>query len=564
MDKPAVRQALDEIARFLELKGANPFRVRAYENAARAVMAFPGDLAEGFRSGELARVRGLGKATLEVVTEMLTTGRASTLDELREEIPPGLVEMMRIPGLGVTKIRQIHDTLGIDSLAELDAAAADGRLATLPRFGTKTAENIRRGIAFLGRSTEFRLYHHAAAEARTVQESLAALEGVARVEIAGSLRRRRELIRDLDFVVLHRDPGARDAIARRLRSTPGVMESSGAGGAVTLRFTSGTVVDVFLTPARAFGSTWLRATGAAAHLAQLDARARERSVSLESGAYAEESDVYRALELPWIPPELREGTGEIDAAARGRLPRLVEESDLKGFLHCHSNYSDGTTTVAEWAGACGRAGYAWMGLTDHGPAAFAGGLKAEDVPRQHEEIDAVNRTSSSFVVLKGVEADILADGRLDYGAPTLDRFDFVIASIHTRFGMSETQMTERVLTAMDDPHLTILGHPTGRLLLSRDPYQIDLEQVLRKAADRGIAVEVNADPHRLDLDWRRVREARDLGVTVSIGADAHSVAGMANVTVGVGVARKGWLEPANVLNTRDADQFRAFARSRRS
>jgi len=563
MDKPAVRQALDEIARFLELKGANPFRVRAYENAARAVMAFPGDLREGLRSGELARVRGLGKATLEVVSEMLDSGRASALDELREEIPPGLVEMMRIPGLGVTKIRKIHDALGIDSLAELDAAATDGRLAALPRFGARTAENIRKGIASLGRSLEFRLLHHAAAEAASIRESLAALEGVTRVEIAGSLRRRRELIRDLDFVVVHRDPEARDAITRRLRSTPGVMESSGAGGAVTLRFTSGTVVDVFLTPAAELGLTWLRATGSVVHLAQLEARARDRGVSLAHGAYAEERDVYQALGLAWIPPELREGSGEVDAAANGTLPQLLEESDLRGFLHCHSNYSDGTTTIKEWAEACGRAGYAWMGLSDHGPAAFAGGLKAEDVPRQHEEIDAVNRASSSFVVFKGVEADILADGRLDYGAPTLDRFDFVIGSVHTRFGMTEAEMTTRVLTAMDDPHLTILGHPTGRLLLSRDPFQIDLERVLRTAADRGIAVEVNADPHRLDLDWRRVREARDLGVTVSIGADAHSVPGMANVPVGVSVARKGWLEARHVLNTRDADGFRSFARSRR-
>jgi len=563
MDKAAVRQALDEIARFLELQGANPFRVRAYQNAARAVMAFPGDLGVGLRSGELARVHGVGKATLEVVREMLATGRASILDELREAIPPGLVELMRIPGLGVTKVRQIHGALGVESLAELDAAAADGRLAALPRFGPKTAENIRKGIASLGRSTEFRLYHHAAAEAASVRASLAALDGVARVEIAGSLRRRRELIRDLDFVVVPRDPAARDTITRRLRSTPGVTESSGAGGAVTLRFASGTVVDVFLTSAAELGLAWLRATGSAAHLAGLEARARERGVSLGEGVYPEERDLYRALALDFVPPELREGSGEIEAAARGTLPRLVDQSDLRGFLHCHSNYSDGTTTVAEWAEACGRAGYAWMGLTDHGPAAFAGGLKAEDVPRQHAEIDAVNRGDSSCVVLKGVEADILADGRLDYDSPTLDRFDFVIGSIHTRFGMTEAQMTERVLAAMDDPHLTILGHPTGRLLLSREPYPIDLERVLRKAAERGVAVEVNADPHRLDLDWHRVREARDLGVTVSIGADAHSVAGMANVGIGVGVARKGWLEPKDVLNARDADAFRSFARSRR-
>ncbi|HZH39851.1 MAG TPA: PHP domain-containing protein [Gemmatimonadales bacterium] len=563
MDKPAVGQVLDEIARFLELKGENPFRVRAFENAARAVTGFPGDLNEGFKSGALAEVHGIGKATLQIVSELIDTGRSSVLDELREQIPPGLVEMTRIPGLGVTKIRQIHDTLDIDTIADLDAAAADGRLAALPRFGAKTAENVRRGIAHLRRSAEFRLYHHAAAEARGLRESLAALDGAVRVELAGSVRRRREVIRDLDFLIGYREGGARDAIVKRLRTTPGVTESSGAENAVTLRFASGTLADVFFTHMDSFGLAWIRATGSGAHLAQLEARATDRGVSLAHGVYREETDVYHALGLGWIPPELREGAGEIDAAAAGTLPQLVEERDLKGFLHCHSNYSDGTTTIAEWAEACAGAGYSWMGLTDHGPGAFAGGLKAEDIGRQHDEIDAVNRANPSFAVLKGIEADILEDGRLDYDTPTLDRFDFVIGSIHTRFGMTEPQMTDRVLKAMDDPHLTILGHPTGRLLLSRDPFPIDLEKVLRCAADRGIAVEVNADPHRLDLDWRYVREARDLGVTVSIGADAHSVAGMANVGVGVGVARKGWVEAGGVLNTREVDGFRAFAEARR-
>jgi DNA polymerase (family 10) len=563
MDKPAVGQVLDEIARFLELKGENPFRVRAFENAARAVTGFPGDLGEGLRSGALAEVHGIGKATLSIVSELLDTGRSSALDELREQIPPGLVEMTRIPGLGMTKIRQIHDALDIDSIPDLDAAAADGRLAALPRFGAKTAENVRRGIAHLRRSTEYRLFHHAAAEARSLRESLSTLEGAVRVEVAGSVRRRREVIRDLDFLIGYRDGGARDGVVKRLRTTPGVTESSGAENAVTLRFASGTLADVFFAPLEMFGLAWIRATGSAAHLAQMEARASDRGVSLAHGAYAEESDVYRALGLAWIPPELREGTGEVGAAAAGTLPALVEERDLRGFLHCHSTYSDGTTTIGEWAEACTQAGYSWMGLTDHGPGAFAGGLKAEDIGRQHAEIDAVNEANRSFTVLKGIEADILEDGRLDYDALTLDRFDFVIGSIHTRFGMTGPQMTDRVLKAMDDPHLTILGHPTGRLLLSRDPFPIDLEPVLRRAADRGIAIEVNADPHRLDLDWRQVRQARDVGVTVSIGADAHSVAGMANVGVGVGVARKGWIERKDCLNTREVGSFRDFAKARR-
>ena len=523
MDKLAVRSVLEHIAAFLEFKGENAPRVRLYQNAARR--------------------------------ELAATGRSTTLDELREQIPPGLVEMLGLPGLGVAKVRQIHERLHIESLAELEDAAADGRLAALPRFGRKTAENVRKGIAALRQASTFRLLHHALDEAQGIAQALAALEGVRRVEIAGSVRRRCEIIRDLDFVVVHAGDGMREALIKRLDDAPGVIELAGKEGVVTLRFASGAVVDVFLTSEADAGLTLVRATGSADHVAQLESRLAGRD-----GPWGDEERVYRAAGLPWIPPELREGMGEIEAAAAGRLPRLLEQRDLKGLLHCHTNYSDGTTTVAEWADACRAAGYEWMGITDHSQSsAYAGGLRAEDVARQHAEIDAANRRFRDFRVLKGVEADILADGSLDYGPAVLDRFDFVIASIHTRFGMTEIEMTERVLRALDDPHTTILGHPTGRLLLARDPYAIDLERVLHRAAERGVAVEVNADPHRLDLDWRVVRRARELGVSISLGADAHSVAGMTNVAVGVGIARKGWLTAEDVLNTRDAEGFLAFA-----
>lgn len=566
MDKHAVGQVFEQIAACLELLGENPFRVRAFQTAARSVAGFSGDLADGLRSGALAQVRGVGDGSLGIVRELLATGRSSVLDELRERVPPGVVEMLGIPGLGVGKVRQIHEQLGIDTLAALEEAAADGRLAALPRFGAKTAEKVRRGIAFLRRSTEFRLFHHAMDEMRGVQRALAALDGVVRVEAAGSVRRRRELIRDLDLVVAHAGGGARESLVKRLGEAPGVIEFAGKDTAVTLRFATGTVVDVFLATPGDFGIAWVRATGAPAHVAQLEARARARGVDLGSGGrFSSEEAVYAALGLPWIPPELREGMGELEAAEQGRLPRLVELRDLRGFVHCHTNYSDGSVSVAEWAGACRDAGYQWLGVTDHSQASsYSGGLKADDVARQHAEIDQVNRALDDFRVLKGVEADILADGTIDYGPEVLGRFDFVIGSIHSAFVMSEQEMTDRVLRAMDDRHLAILGHPTGRLLLFRDPYPLDLERVLARAAERGVAVEVNADPHRLDLDWRAVRRAREMGVTISIGADAHSVAGMGNVAVGLGIARKGWLEAAQVLNTRDADGFLAHARRRRA
>ncbi len=566
MDKHAIRQVLEQLAACLELKRESPFRVRAYQNAARAIGSYPGDLAHATATGELGETKGVGPATLEVVRELLATGRSSALDELREQIPPGLVEMLRVPGLGVAKVRQIHEHLGIESLADLEAAAGDGRLAALPRFGAKTADNVRKGIAFLRQSSGLRLFHHALAEVETVRRALQALEGVRRVEVAGAVRRRCELIQQLDLVAVHAGDGARDALVKRLGQAPGVTEIAGQAGMVTLRFASGTVVDVSLPAPEDFGLAWITATGSDAHVAELEARARAACVDLSPGAsFPDEASVYHALGLAWIPPELREGAGELEAVAAGRLPRLVESSDLKGFLHCHSNYSDGTVTIAEWAEACRAAGYAWVGITDHSQsAAYAGGLRSEDVAKQHQEIDAVNQNLKGIRVLKGVEADILADGTLDYGAVVLDQFDFVIGSIHSRFGMSEADMTRRVLKAMEDPHLAILGHPTGRLLLQREPYAIDLEQVLGQAARSGIAVEVNADPHRLDLDWRMVRRARELGVTISIGADAHSTSGLSNVAVGLGIARKGWLEAQEVLNTRDAEGFLAHAKNRRT
>jgi len=567
MDKHVARQTLEQIAAFLELKGESPLRVHAYQTAARALAGFPGDIAAGVESGSLARVKGLGPDTLDVVRELVATGRSSTLDELREQIPPGLVEMLRIPGLGVAKVRQIHDALGIESLPDLEAAAQDGRLARLPRFGAKTAANVYKGITFLREASEFRLYHHALAEAEGVQRALAQLEGVERVELAGSVRRRREVIRDIDLVLVAA-PGSHAALVKRLGQAPGVTEFAGRESAVTLRFASGTVVDVYLATPDDFGLAWVRATGSAEHLVDLESRARSRGVALGTGrSFPDEQSVYAAIGLAWVPPELREGTGECEAAAAGRLPQLIEQKDLRGLLHCHTNYSDGVTTVAEWARACGAAGYEWIGLTDHSQSSvYAGGLTPGAIAAQRLEIEAANRDASlaGVRVLQGVEADILADGTLDYDSDTLDRFDFVIGSIHTRFGMNEAEMTRRVLSAMDDPHLAIIGHPTGRLLLAREPFAIDLDKVLAKAALRGIAVEVNADPHRLDLDWRMVRQARAAGVTISLGADAHSVSGMSNVAVGLGIARKGWVEARDVLNTRDADGFLAFTRQRRA
>ncbi len=572
MDKKAVADVLEQIAAFLELRGENLFRIRAFRTAARAIGGYGGDLRQGLEDGSLAAAKGVGPATLQIATELINTGRAGILEELREQIPPGLVEMLAISGLGVAKIRQIHDVLGIESLPDLEAAALDGRLAKLPRFGRKTSENILKGIAFLRQANAFRLSHHAAEEAEGLRLALARLPGVTAAIVAGDVRRRSEVVSDLVLVLVAEVSPAE--LFKRLSQLPGVHEFAGQDERrLTLRFAGGASAQIVVTTPVNVGAVLVQATGSEQHLDQLASHASARGFSLAGAALwrgsefvptPDEERLYGALGLPLIAPELREGQGEVAAAARGELPRLLELGDLRGFLHCHTNYSDGSNTVEQLAVACRDAGYQWVGITDHSQAAaYAGGLTSDDLLRQADEIDAVNGRLEGIRVLKGVEADILADGRVDFEESVLARLDFVIASIHSRFNMSPPEMTDRMLAAMDNPYLTIIGHPTGRLLLSRDPYGINLDAIIEKAAEHGVALEINADPHRLDLDWRVLRRVRAGGAMISVGADAHSVPGIGNVEFGVGMARKGWLGPDDILNARSAEDFTAFAGRRR-
>ena len=572
MDQKAAARVLEQIASFLELKGDNTFRVRAYTTAARALAGFAGDLPTALADGTLASTKGIGPATLQIVTELTTSGRSSVLEELREQVPPGLVEMLQISGLGVAKIRQIHDALGIDSLPELEAAARDGRLAKLPRFGAKTADNILKGIAFLRQATGVKLSHHAAEEAEALRAALEKLPGIQQAIVAGDVRRRMEVVKDIVVVLVADVPPA--DVFKRLAQVPGVNEFAGQDERqVTLRFTGGASAQVVVTTPVNAGAVLVQATGSDAHLGSLSAWAKNKNLALNAAALwrgsefvptPDERSLYAAMGLAFIPPELREGQGEIPAAAEGKLPILIERSDLHGFLHCHTSYSDGSNTVEEVAASCRESGYQWVGITDHSQAAaYAGGLSPDDLLRQADEIDAANAKLSGIRVLKGIEADILATGGIDYDTTVLERLDFVIGSIHSRFSMSEAEMTARMLSAMDNPYLTIIGHPTGRLLLSRDPYPITMDKVFEKAARTGVALEINADPHRLDLDWRLLRQARDAGVTISIGADAHNLAGLKNVDSGLGIARKGWLTRSEVVNCLTVEEFLAHARKRR-
>jgi len=572
MDSRSAAHVLSEIAALLDLRAENRFKARAYRTAAKAILALDSDdLSTAYRSGELARVPGIGPATLGVVGDLIENGESRYLEQLRVNVPEGVLELMRVPGLGVAKIQQIFDELGVATLDELDAAARDGRLAKLRGFGPKTAEKLVANIAFARRTSAQALLPRALAEAGRLVASVRRHPDVIVAEVAGSVRRRCDVVRDIDIVAgVRGDPAE---VAASFAHAPAVREVTPTGGHAAIRYIDGTVLDLYCVPPDEFAVALWRATGSASHVGEMTDALRERGFTLDgdrildtaSGVVPvrDEPALYALVGAAFVPPELREARGEVQAATAHALPSLITLADIRGVLHCHSDYSDGTASIAEMANAARQRGWEYLGITDHSESAFfAGGLSRDAVARQHDEIDALNATLDGFRILKGIEADILATGRLDYDDATLDRFDFVIGSVHSRFRMSEGEMTARILNALDDPRLTILGHPTGRLLLAREPYQLDVEAIIEKAADRGVALELNADPHRLDLDWRRCQQAKQHGVTIEIGPDAHSTRGLDCVAVGVDIARKGWLETGDVLNTRPVDAVLAFAHRR--
>ncbi len=576
MDARTAAHVLSRISAYLELLGANPFKAKAYRQAARGIASLGADdLAPLLRSGELAGVAGVGPATLAVVRDLVETGESRYLEQLREQAPEGLLELLRVPTLTPAKIHKLYEELGVASIDELEEAARDGRLSKIPRWGPKTADRILRGIDLVRKSGSLVLYRHAVVHADALVAMVRSHPDVARAEIAGEIRRRCEVVTGVEIAVSCTRPPPE--VAASFARQPGVREATGVGTpTVRISYVDGTQLALTCVLPEEFGLGWWLATGSPEHEQVVRARLAERgyaiadqhlqSASGERAAVPDEAAVYDAAQLPFIPPELREGLGEVEAAAQRRLPTLISDTDIKGVLHCHSDYSDGKDSIADLAAAAQATGWRYIGISDHSESAFyAGGLSRERVLEQHDEIDRVNATLKGFRVLKGIECDIRADGRLDYDEELLGRFDYVIASVHSRFSMDATAMTDRVLSALGDPHLTILGHPTGRLLLSREPYAIDMQAVLERAAEVGAAVELNCDPYRMDLDWRRLLKAKTLGVAIEIGPDAHSVTSLDNVQrFGIGLARKAWLECDDVLNTRSAREVLSFARRRRT
>ncbi len=584
MDKNQVASLLDEIASLLELKeGSNPFEVRAYQNAARAVNALDGDIEQLTRQGKLKGVPGLGSTIIKRIEEVVETGHIALYDELVDTTPPIKLEMLRIQGVGPKKINAIYNQLHVNSIADLVQACEENKVAALPGFGKKTQDKILQGIAFLEQHAGRFLYPLAEEEATRIQTVLAAIPEIVRHQVAGSLRRRRETIGDIDMVVSV-DDSAGDEIRRKIMdiftSQPTVKAITGKGETKSsVVLSSGMNMDLRVVNDSQFPYTLHHFTGSKEHHIPLRRRAlnmnmtindyglfRGKEPNLELVPCKNEADIYAALGMAYIEPELREDMGEIEAAVNGTLPVLVEESDLRGVLHVHSTWSDGQNTIRELVEACIARGLTYLGLTDHSKtAAYAGGLNEDDLRRQQEEIDRLNEEYAGRIrILKGTECDILRDGSLDYADDVLASLDFVVASIHSLFNLSPGEQTRRMLHAISNPYVDIIGHPTGRILLGREGYSLDLDSVIDAAAEHGVCIEINAHPSRLDLDWRYLHRARDKGIKIPIDPDAHVIDGLDDMRYGVGIARKGWLRASDVLNTMSTGALLDFFRDRRN
>lgn len=547
-DKFNIARTLDEISRYIELSDPQPFRARAFEKAARAVENLDEDLEALVEAGTLTSVSGIGKATAQVIEEIVRTGESRYLAELRDQYPPGIFELLRVPKLGLKKIAVLYKDLGIASLEELEAAARDGRLASLKGFGAKTADVILAGIEF-ARMRESQFLLPIGLEAGEVlRERLADLDEVEDAEVSGSVRRRLEVIRNVNIVVSTKKPTAvaaklADFVAELTEIDPQTYKGT-IRGELDIYFH-------FTAPAD-FGSTLLRTTGSAEFI---EAFGKIPKAATEEDAFKKAGHVY-------VEPERRETAEDLKLKKR---PKLVEVDQLRGTFHVHTTFSDGRNTVQEMLAAAHQRGWEYVGISDHSKVAYyAGGLTEEKLKAQQAEITRQEPDVKPMRVFRGTEADILPDGTMDYGPKVLAKFDFVVASVHSQFQMDEDQMTERILRAMDDPTVTFLGHLTGRKLLSRAGYRVDYDRIFDKAAQRGVMIEINGNPNRLDVDWRHLRRAADKGVTFSIHPDAHSISEYNAVITGTWVARKGGLSPKQIFNTRGVEEIEEFFAERRA
>ena len=576
MNKDAIIAVLENIARLLELKGENPFKIRAYTNAARALETLSEPLEKLLEEDRLESVDGIGRATAEKIAALSRDGRLDYYDHLSDEFPPDILSLFEIQGLGAKKIKALWDSLRIHSITKLERACQSGKVAGLPGFGEKTAANMLQAIGHHRKHAgEFRL-GDIAGLAESLLGDLCNHPDVTRARIAGSYRRQKEIVRDLDFIVASRHPGAVSDFFATHPLVDSVLAHGATKTSVILK--SGIQCDLRVVTGKEFPFALAYFTGSKEHNVRIRSLALARGWSLNEYRFSaaggrelkeplpeihEENDIYRALELDPVVPELREDRGEIEAAEAHRLPVLIERQNLRGTFHNHTSESDGRATLEEMADAARELGMEYLGIADHSKASFqAHGLDAKRLAAQVARIRCLS--DSSLHLFAGTECDILKDGTLDFPDDLLASLDYVVASVHSSFTLSEAEMTKRIIRAISNPHVTMLGHLTGRLLLSREGYRVDVPAVIEAAAATGTIIELNSNPRRLDMDWRWWPLAKEKGVKCSINPDAHSTAGLQDLAFGIGAARKGWLTKSDVINTLPLEKVRPVLAAKRS
>ncbi len=583
MDKAKIAEVLEQIATLLELKGENPFKIRAYTNAARSIETFGGNLTDLQNVETLEKIPGIGKAIAAKIKELAESGALKFYDELRAEFPAGILELFSIPGLGARKIKALYEQLQVSSIAQLQAACDSDRVAQLPGFGKTTQAKLRAAIAGRAKHAGSFQLGQIAGEAETLQNDLRGHPDALQVCIAGSYRRRKEIVRDLDFIVATKSP---EVITKFFVEHPLVASAIAHGPTKTsVRLRSGIQCDLRVVAPVEYLFALNYFTGSKEHNIEMRNRALKRGWTLNeyrlapapsedapgrkksSGKIPEihdETDLYRALDLDFVPPELRENCGEFEAGAAGRLPRLIELENLRGTFHCHTTASDGHNSLEEMADAAQALGLQYLGIADHSRSSVqAQGLDAARLRTQGAMIRKLNAGFEGFRLFAGVECDILRDGALDFDDETLAQLDYVVASVHSAFNLTEAEMTKRIIRAISNPYVTMLGHPTGRLLLKRQPYAVDIPAIIEAAAETGTWIEINAAPKRLDLDWRWWPLAKEKGVKCVINPDAHRTERLQELWFGIGVARKGWLTKADVMNCLPLGKIEKALRAKR-
>lgn len=561
-----VAKILNEIGIYLELQGENPFKIRAYYNAARVIEKLPKNIKELVENGKLGQIKGIGDALSKKITTLVTTGHLPYYEELEKSVPKEVIKLLEIPGLGAKKVRKLWKELGIRNIGELEYACNENRLITLEGFGSKTQQKILQGIAFLKKYSDKFLLSEALEIAARVSSILELHPQVEKVSLAGSIRRKMEIIRNIDLVVESEiDYRAKIAnfVVEKIRDASifAVDEifPKTKNEHLEIRPSVGIGINIYFSSSDEFPFVLRYYTGSKEHNNSLKNYAKRKGfeLSIKEMYYkgrkvscVSEEDIYSKLDLEYIPPEMRENIDEIVLASKGKIPDLVTEKDVKGCFHNHTIYSDGISTIAEMIDKSKELGFGYIGISDHSQSAFyANGLKVEKLYEQWQEIDDLNKKVSDFKIFKSIESDILTDGQLDYPDDVLKQFDYVIASVHSHFGLSKGEQTARILKAMSNPYVKILSHPTGRLLLSRDGYEVDMEQIITYAAESDKAIEINANPYRLDLDWRWGKLAREVNLKVAISPDAHSINGLEDIKYGIYIARKAGIPRNNILNT---------------